>query len=290
MPAIHRSLITVGAAAVVTAAVWAPLAMADDDHDHRKADGREAIGLTTKNTLVSFSTDDPGNAQRIGTIAGLQGDDELVGIDFRVQDGVLYGVGDEGGIYTVDEKTAEADKVEQLSVDLEGEFFGVDFNPAANALRVISDTGQNLRQPFNAVGTVLTVLPDTVTDTPLTNPDGDPARGVTGAAYTNNDVDDATATELFDLDTRLDRLSLQSPANDGTLVPVGELGKDIGPNAGFDIVSSLTDGAATANEAFGVVASGKDQRLVSVDLENGKADDMGTFRDEVVDLALELDE
>jgi len=31
----------------------------------------------------------------------------------------------------------------QLTVPLEGSFFGVDFNPAANALRIISDTGQN---------------------------------------------------------------------------------------------------------------------------------------------------
>ena len=28
--------------------------------------------------------------------------------------------------------------------------FGVDFNPAANALRVVSNTGQNLRQPFGS--------------------------------------------------------------------------------------------------------------------------------------------
>ena len=33
-------------------------------------------------------------------------------------------------------------------MELEGENFGVDFNPAANALRIVSDTGQNLRQPF----------------------------------------------------------------------------------------------------------------------------------------------
>lgn len=40
--------------------------------------------------------------------------------------------------------------------------------------------------------------------------------GVTGAAYPNNDLNVATATSLFDLDTMADRTSLQSPANAGT--------------------------------------------------------------------------
>ena len=38
--------------------------------------------------------------------------------------------------------------VSQLTVGLDGYFFGVNFNPAANALRIISNTGQNLRHPF----------------------------------------------------------------------------------------------------------------------------------------------
>ena len=35
-----------------------------------------------------------------------------------------------------------------LTVGLDGDFFGVDFNPAAKRLRIISNTGQNLRTPF----------------------------------------------------------------------------------------------------------------------------------------------
>ena len=197
-------------------------------------------------------------------------------------------------IYTIDEKSAEADKVRQLTVDLEGEFFGVDFNPAANALRIISDTGQNLRQPFATPPPALPLLPapgsaPTVEDTPLTNPGGGTATGVTAAAYTNNDLDASTATELFDLDTKNDRLSLQAPANDGTLAPRGSLGIKIDPNAGFDIFSSLKDGVATDNEAFATVNADRGQRLVSVDLETGKATDEGEFRDEVTDLAIKLD-
>jgi Domain of unknown function (DUF4394) len=36
------------------------------------------------------------------------GDTELIGIDYRVQDGKLYGVGDAGGIYVIDPSTAVA--------------------------------------------------------------------------------------------------------------------------------------------------------------------------------------
>lgn|GEM_PF-3561539 len=86
-----------------------------------------------------------------------------------------------------------------MTIPLNGTHFGVDLNPAANALRVISDTGQNLRQPF-----ATSPLVTTVADTPLTNPATPPAPapgalGVTGAAYTNNDLDTTTGTTLFDI-------------------------------------------------------------------------------------------
>lgn len=120
----------------------------------------------------------------------------------------------------------------QLTVTLAGRSFGVDFNPAANRLRVISDTGQNLRHNIDDPAAPRT----TTADTPLTNPTTPPttAKGVTGAAYTNNDLNPATSTSLFDIDTTNDRISLHSPANSGTLAPTGNLGV----NAGFDIYYS----------------------------------------------------
>ncbi len=114
----------------------------------------------------------------------------------------------------IDDEDGSADKIGALTVDLDGEFFGVDFNPAANARRVVSDTGQNLRRPFATMP-----LAVTVEDGDLTNPAVAPAtdtvdaEGVSGAAYTNNDLDATTATTLFDLDTALNRVALPSPAN-----------------------------------------------------------------------------
>jgi len=51
-------------------------------------------------------------ARAIGYISGLSGSDSaLIGIDFRVQDGLLYGVGNGGGVYRIDTDTAVAEFV-----------------------------------------------------------------------------------------------------------------------------------------------------------------------------------
>jgi hypothetical protein len=121
----------------------------------------------------------------------------------------------------------------------------------------------------------------TAADGTLTYPPATaPATGVTGAAYTNNDLDPTTATTLFDLDTALDQISVQSPANAGSLAPTGKLGVDAG---------SSTDGTATALATLQV---GQKSRLYKVDLFTGKAKAVGTFpsRHQVVDLAIQVDQ
>ena len=116
-----------------------------EDSPPAPARALNVVGLTDDGRLVEFSAS-PEGGPRVGAVKGLDGDTRLVGIDYRVQNGKLYGVGDAGGIYTIDRRGyGQATKVSQLTVALQGTNFGVDFNPAANRLRVISDTGQNLR-------------------------------------------------------------------------------------------------------------------------------------------------
>ncbi|WP_215455343.1 DUF4394 domain-containing protein [Streptomyces sp. ATCC 21386] len=250
--------------------------------------GLKAVGLTADQRLLVFRVDKPAAAVQLGKVRGLKGDTRLVGIDYRVQNGKLYGVGDKGGVYTLREVGAKATKVSQLTVALQGSAYGVDFNPAANRLRVISDTGQNLRHNLDdpqgapAAGT-------TAVDGTLVNPPVPPAtagvtaRGVTGAAYTNNDLDATTATTLFDLDTAQDQVSVQSPANAGNLAPTGKLGVDAPLNAGFDIYSSAGSGV---NAGYAVTGA----RLFAVNLLTGKASSAGAFPEgrQVVDLAIPL--
>ena len=81
----------------------------------------------------------------IGRISGLQTDTKLVGIDYRPATGALYGLGDRGGVYVVNPMSGRARLRARLNVALEGTQFGVDFNPTVDRLRIVSDTGQNLR-------------------------------------------------------------------------------------------------------------------------------------------------
>ncbi|GHB29703.1 hypothetical protein GCM10010392_67410 [Streptomyces clavifer] len=251
-------------------------------------DAPHAIGLA-HDQLVAFSTHAPGHARSIGHVRGLSGDTKLVGIDYRVQNGALYGVGDQGGIYTLDTHNAKAAKVSQLTVDLDGEYFGVDFNPAANRLRVISDTGQNLRHNIDDKAAPRTTTVDGKLTNPATPPSTTPptAKGVTGAGYTNNDLNSDTATTLFDLDTVNDRVSLQSPANAGSLAPTGSLGVKAGPSAGFDVHYAPKSGT---NHGFATLHVNGTARLYGIDLLTGAAAHKGDFPSDfqVTDLAVAL--
>lgn len=269
--------------AVVVSAVLAVPAVATATSS---GSGPDAVGLTSAGTkLVRFDTDRPDRAWAGRTVTGLRGDSRLVGIDRRVQNNRLYGVGNAGGIYTLASRTAKATKVGQLSIGLQGTHFGVDFNPAANALRVISDSGQNLRQPFGTTDgpTVATVADGTLNYLAVT------AKGVTAAAYTNNDLSADTATTLFDIDTAMDQVAIQSPANSGSLVATGKLGVDAGSNAGFDIYSTVKRGKATGAQGFASLQVKGAYHLYAVNLLTGDVSHAGRFGSSVSDIAVNLD-
>lgn len=283
-------------AAVAVAAAAATYAVAGADSsgpdlalvsDHRDDGPRlRAIGLTADQRLVRFKVRETGDVRTIGKVNGLQGDTRLVGIDYRVQDGMLYGVGEAGGVYTLSVNNAKATKVSQLTVALDGKAFGVDFNPAADRLRIVSDTGQNLRHNVNAGGT-------TVSDAALTVPPATTAvTGVTAVAYTNNDLNADTATALYDIDTNLDQVALQAPANSGQLSPIGKLTVDAGSEAGFDIYAQVRDGKAVDATGFATLSVGGRMALYRISLVTGQADRMGAFprKVQVTDIALPLNQ
>lgn len=238
-------------------------------------DGLRIAGLTDDGRLVCFSERKPGKVRVVASVNGLQVDTRLVGIDYRVQDGKLYGVGDAGGVYAIDADTAVATFVNRLSVALDGSRFGVDFNPAADRLRIVSNTGQNLRH--NLAGSTLAdgALNYTATATP-----GPAALGVSAAAYTNNDLSPATpattGTTLFVLDATLDQIALQSPPNVGTLVATGKLTLDASALSGFDIYSTVRDNVTVRNRALATLVDADGTvGLHHIDVLTGKASPRG---------------
>ncbi len=188
---------------------------------------------------------------------------KLVGIDRRPADGKLYGLAGGTDVYTIDPATGDATLVSTLTVPFDGDVrSGVDFTPQLDRLRLLSSDGRNLR--------VNVALGATAVDKPLAYADGDPNAGrrphITAAGYANNRPGVATTT-LFEIDSGLDVLVIQDPANDGVLKTVGPIGIDVPDLAGMDVVTDA-DGKDAAYAAWGTT-------LYSIDLSSGRATAIG---------------
>lgn len=217
--------------------------------------GFSAVGVTTTNNLIFFNTARPAVITKTLSITGLQSGENILGIDFRPADGMLYALGSNSRLYRINLNTGVASLVAPLSVMINGTDFGFDFNPVPDRLRIVSNTGQNLRVNPNDGSTIA--------DNPL-NP-GSPS--VTAAGYTNS-FPGATTTTLYVIDTGSDRLQIQNPPNNGTLNDVGPLGFNATGVNGFDI-------SVGNNTAYAVFQVGTTTGLYSINLSNGNASFIG---------------
>jgi hypothetical protein len=190
-------------------------------------------------------------------ISGLQAGENILGIDFRPLNGQIYALGSSSRIYTINASSGAAAIVAMLSTPLSGTDFGFDFNPVVDRIRIVSNTGQNLR--FNPNDGAL------ITDGTI-NPAG---AAITASAYANNFAG-TTSTTLFDIDVNTDQLYIQNPPNAGTLVAVGSLGMNAEAMSGFDI-------GGTTGMAYALLSSGGNTRLYNINRTTGAASAMGNF-------------
>jgi hypothetical protein len=223
------------------------------------------IGSTATNKLVSFSTNRPKRV-KVTRLQGLAPNERVLGLDVRPLNGQLYALGSTSQIYLVDPDNGQALPVGgSFTPPLHGDFFGFDFNPTVDRIRIISDANQNLRvnPDTGAVASVDTDLGYGLGDSGFGQ---DP--GAVGAAYTNNDNDPATGTTLYDIDATRDVLVVQNPPNDGTLLTVGSLGviTDGSLVVGFDVAGSDGTAYAVLN-----TANNKRSMLYAIDLATGAA-------------------
>lgn len=254
-------------------------------HDSgNRADNLEVVGLTFDQRLICFDEKRPEDASTIGRIFGLVIDTNLIGIDFRPANGVLYGLGNAGGVYTLSLDTAQATLRSRLNMALAGTFFGVDFNPTVDRLRIISDVGQNLRANVENGATI--------NDDPINYTPGTATSGVTAVAYTNNDSDPNTVTTLYDIDSTLDQVAIQAPPNAGTLNPTGKLNVNTTADVGFDIYSFVRNGSTVDARGLATLVTAGQTGLYQITLFTGKATLSGTFspHDAVIDIAIPLDQ
>ena len=237
------------------------------------------VALTRMNELAVFGLDNVLDAETT-LITGLEmTDEQLIGIDVRPATGDTYVVSNMGNVYTVDLESGEATFQSQLVaaenepfVGLEGTDFALDFNPVPDRLRLISNTGQNLRINVDTGETIVdgdiafpteeqagalddipllgdslgglldTLIPDEGEEPPVTT--------VTGAAYTNSFAGTAS-TQLFTLDVENNAVNLQVPPNDGVQVPLEDTPIAIEGDQAFDIAggdNGLTVMALTSTD------------------------------------------
>ncbi|NHQ91962.1 DUF4394 domain-containing protein [Janthinobacterium lividum] len=225
-----------------------------------------AYGLTDDARIVTFKTATPNTLDANVAVTGLVAGERLLGFDIRPKDGLLYGISSAGRIVTIDPATGAVTVKATLAADaldvtvpytaIAGTAFGVDFNPVADRLRVIGNTGQSLRINVDTGATT--------TDGAINHAGAAPT--VTAAAYSNSFAG-TTATMLFDIDTASAALSLQNPPNDGALVNVGVLGVAVAGDVGFDIAGGA-NGLALA--ALRTSATGPSS-LYRIDLATGAA-------------------
>jgi len=241
---------------------------------------------TTGGRLISFDSATPGSIFTNVAISGVLGD--LVGIDFRPATPTqLYGVGNNNGIGTVYQiNTATGAATSVLSgfaltapgVTL-GTSFGVDFNPVPDALRIVSNTGLNLRITNGGSGTVNV-------DAAL-NINGVTTTGIVDAAYTNS-FNGATSTTLFVLQDNPtgtpDVLFTQNPPNNGTLTLPVNLTINVSQLSGFDITAD--------NRAF--LSWNGGLQFGSLNLTTGQAVNFGAigggFAGQIVGIAVAVPE
>lgn len=228
-----------------------------------------AYAIDNSNNLQIFNPNNPVPVSK--TVAGLQSGESILGIDFRPANGQLYALGSSSRIYTINLGTGAATAVgaSPFSTLLSGTDFGFDFNPTVDRIRVVSNTGQNLRLNPND---------GTIAAADLTLNPGSPM--ISAAAYTNNFAG-ATSTTLFVIDHNTDKLYQQNPPNNGTLVETGSLGINITNANGFDIGSM-------SQKAYLIASVGLSTRIYSINTMTGAATSVSDYPNTVKAFTLGL--
>ncbi len=221
------------------------------------AQAATVFGVDEFNNLVTFNSAAPGVVTRSIAITGLT--ESLQAIDFRPRNNVLYGLGSDRVVYTIDTATGAATAASGV-LGLAGSQFAFDFNPTIDRLRIVSNTNANY--VFNPNDGSL------ATTTPVFYASGDTNAGrepdVTAAAYTSAAFGAAAnATQLYSIDISLDQLTRQANSA-GTLNTVGPVGLNLGSRTSFDIAGS---------DAFVQNGTG----FYSINLNNGALTRIGTL-------------
>jgi hypothetical protein len=217
----------------------------------------DMLAVTSQsNCLVRFPVSDP---SAIAVIGPLDAAGDVVGLDFRPASGELFALTAMGELLLVDPMTAQTTQVTASIGELQGARYDIDFNPAANALRLISDARQNFRMGSPAL--VESAMMEALVDGKFGY-----LQGVVATAYTNVNPDqDGTQMYVISADSRT---FYQQNPNVGLLTRIGGLFEAAGSLdvKGYNVLTTA-DGS---NEHYAVFDVDGTVGLYSIDPANAE--------------------
>ena len=281
--------------------------------------------LTTDGKLATAPTANPAAATTPIAITGVNAQETLVAIDVRPQNQKLYALGvnataDTATLYLL--STEKAGTVFASAVSINGisstityttngstvvDFpdsattnWDIDFNPAADRLRVVTSSGLNFRINPNTGGPVDGDNGGAAGSVTGTNPDGAINGGTTtvsATAYTNSQPNNGNITTQYTVDAATNALFIQNLPNSGTqtlgsTITLGGSTLDFS-EASFDIKPGINASSSNAAVTFGtgflVAKVGGTTGVYSLNLVTAQATLLGTTALSVRSSALRTD-
>lgn len=242
--------------------------------------------VTNAQQLIQFNAGQPQVLLSSKPLRGLAPQERLLGIDYRVAKGQLYGLGVSGQLYRINTQDGSVSAVGTPSaLPSEGaQEWGFDFNPTVDRIRVVNDAGFNLRlhPDTGAVVDGNAEQPGLQFDGRLAFDAGDVNAGklvaIVAAGYSYNKRDEKITTN-YALEGRQGLLVHQgskegvqpmiSP-NSGRLFTVGSLGLGTFERATLDV-------SDVSNTAYSAISRGGSSVWYRIDLETGRATRIGTI-------------
>ncbi len=253
----------------------------------------QRIYALSGNNLASFDAGTPSGSGMIAPISGVAAGQSLEAIDFRPKTGELYGIGynsatGEARIYTINTVTAVATPVGAGPISVVPSMGDItfDFNPTVDRIRFMGSNNANYRL-HPVLGTIAATDGNLAFAATDVNSSADPEIGA--GAYSNSYIA-ATATTLYNYDTKLNIFTAQTPPNNGTQNTIGASGIVVNPadpSADFDV---FFDAVTRTNMFFLAANTGSStlDDLYTVNIVTGQATLSGSIGMPIRDIAVQI--